>query len=219
MRVCTRCRVEKDEEQFDVIQASTGKRSSWCKGCRSAHAKASYAERDSFRRMSIENSKVVRRNANIAYVREMISDWVCQKCGVSDTRRCRIPPEEWAILDALVRQGGEGSVSPFGYLLENGLIRRTNPSAKRIANYKFAITPLGEKVHKKRTWKEPSNLRFIRTTEGAPSVSYLAKNGYRTEVIAEAIKDSTVFCKACTTNIYLGREKPQSVLACEAAAI
>lgn len=218
-RVCTNCETEQDESQFDIINAATGKRSSWCKSCRSRHAKASYADPTSRRRRSIAKSRETRRAVNLAYVHEKLSDALCRDCGVGPTRRHRLTQVQREILTRLDASGGRGKPEEYGPdtallpLVVHGFVEQSRGRWPTLS-----LTDEGRRVMARGQWTANSGLRYHRKNEGDPSVVSLAKDGYSLEVLVKAIADSVVLCKSCATSVYVSRRAPKKAeFACEAA--
>lgn len=80
MRKCTKCKVEKTEDEF-----RKGKRVNWCRSCFQEYEKAKWKACPERRRTNKEKSKE-RRRRNRDYVLNYLSTHPCVSCGNPDFR-------------------------------------------------------------------------------------------------------------------------------------
>lgn len=85
MKICTRCKCEKEISEFHVRKA-TGKPYAYCKGCHRAYTKAHYEanKADYIKRVTIRNKKIMTDNR--VRMAEYLRSNPCVDCGETDLR-------------------------------------------------------------------------------------------------------------------------------------
>jgi 5-methylcytosine-specific restriction endonuclease McrA len=83
-RVCTKCGLEKDIEQFPFRNRLTQRRQSYCIDCRREYGASWYERNKDYQKANSKKHRIEYREALRAYVWEYLSTHPCQHCGESD---------------------------------------------------------------------------------------------------------------------------------------
>lgn len=82
-RICTKCGLEKDVNDFRLRDKKRGIRQSWCKKCMSEYEKTTWSESE-HRRISNKDKCKDRRMRNRIHVLNILSSKRCEICGEDD---------------------------------------------------------------------------------------------------------------------------------------
>lgn len=85
MKTCTKCKIDKDFNEFPKRASSKDGRTSWCKLCYSKHARDKY-QSDPAERARKERNKARIVEANRKALWDYLSTHQCVDCGNSDPR-------------------------------------------------------------------------------------------------------------------------------------
>ncbi len=85
-KVCTKCGVEKDIEEFPLRSRFTSRRQSYCKDCRKIYGVEWYQRNKDYQKQNAKkHSQKYRQNLK-EYVLDYLSTHPCTSCGESDPR-------------------------------------------------------------------------------------------------------------------------------------
>jgi len=82
-KICTKCKLEKDLDQFRYRNKAKGTRAPWCKSCYSTYERNQWKSNDNRRKSNIECNKT-RRQRNHQFIWDYLSQNPCVKCGEND---------------------------------------------------------------------------------------------------------------------------------------
>jgi hypothetical protein len=83
-RVCTKCNLEKDIEQFPLRNRFTERRQSYCVDCRSEYGKQWYEKNKDYQIANARKHSTEYRDIIREYLYEYLQTHPCQMCGESD---------------------------------------------------------------------------------------------------------------------------------------
>lgn len=86
MRICSKCKNEKDDDEFVLKCKKTGRRQTKCRGCCKEYAKEHYRKNKPYyiKRARVFNDKQVEKNRRLLY--DYLQSKKCVDCGNSDIR-------------------------------------------------------------------------------------------------------------------------------------
>lgn len=82
-KICTKCNIEKDEEDFRIRNKAKNKRSSWCKLCFSLYEKEKWKKSPNVR-VKHRNQLNSRRLRNKQYIWDFLKNRSCMDCGINN---------------------------------------------------------------------------------------------------------------------------------------
>ena len=84
MKVCTKCKIEKNEDEFRFRDKKKGTRQCWCKVCFSIYEREKWKSSID-RRDGNKNKLYERRKRNRQFIWDYLKNSSCEECGESDT--------------------------------------------------------------------------------------------------------------------------------------
>jgi hypothetical protein len=84
VKICTKCRQNKDLTLFPARKRASDGRASWCKACFKENWEERYSQNHQFYRNSHNRSQNKRREENARKVFDFLAQNSCQICGESD---------------------------------------------------------------------------------------------------------------------------------------
>lgn len=82
-KVCSKCKTEKNVNDFRYRNKFKGTRACWCKECFSTYEKNVWASSEQRRKTNMKNNRL-RKIRNYDFVSKFLSDKSCKDCGEND---------------------------------------------------------------------------------------------------------------------------------------
>jgi hypothetical protein len=101
MKLCSKCSVQKIEEEFSWKNKTKGVRSVWCKECMKTYDRVRYTDTDRPAQAKANRDAAVSKNRE--YFLEVLRSSKCVDCGISDVRVLHFDhrPDESKIKDVV----------------------------------------------------------------------------------------------------------------------